>query len=254
MMQVKRNRAYTLRDGQPFREVDALRLAIADRSIEDKVDRPLMRRSGVWKFRTARNGTHFFVTSSNLQGDMKGTVHPTAAHFGFSSPDEKFESWVGPKPESRHLHKLKVRDLKDGEHQHIFIVHLPGFALMPEPLPFDKGKIVTWSDPPPPDFEVTFALTVIHGDWSQFLVTDPRFVSVGLMTGADDRHALVSFGLERYPDREAAVANMQRNLGLIQADGEPVKGDLTSFLWMEREENDPIRIIELSGVRCVPRT
>lgn len=254
-MRTQPNRAYTLRNGEPFQQVDALRLAIADRSVESGLEGPLLRKSAVWKFRTARNGTHFFVTSSHLQNDMKGTVHPTEAHFGFSRPDESFEKWIGPKPASRHLHTLKVRDLKDGEHQHIFVIHLPGFALMPTPLPFDPGKIVTWSDPHPSDSEVTFSLTVIQGDWTDFVTNEGPFVSVGLLTGAEDRHALVSFGVLKYEEKEAAVANMQLNLQLIQGrEIDPTDGDLTALLWMNRQEDEPVRIIELSGVRATNGT
>jgi hypothetical protein len=250
-MRTQPNRAYTLRNGEVFQQVDALRLAIADRAVDSGIDGPLLRKSAVWKFRTARNGTHFFVTSSHLQNDMKGTVHPTEAHFGFSRPDEKFDKWIGPKPASRHLHRLKVRNLKDGEHQHIFVIHLPGFALLRKPLPFDEGKIVTWSDPHPSDCEVTFSLTIVQGDWTQFVAIEGQFVTVGLLTGADDRHALISFGVLKYEDKEAAIANMQRNLGLIQGrEMDPINGELTALLWMDRQEDEPVRIIELSGVRA----
>lgn len=246
------NRAYTLRDGEIHQEVDAVRLAIADRSIESEIEGPLLRRSAVWKFRSAHNGTHFFVTSSHLQGDMKGTVHPSEAHFGFSSPSPDFRTWVGPKPASRHLHRLRIRDLSEGEFQNIFVVHLPGFALMPKPLPFDPKKIVTWSDPHPPESEVMFSLTVVQGNWRQFSFQEEGQVPVGLLTGSEDRHALISFGLSRYPDKDAAIANMKRNLGLIQAPADhSFPEDLTAVLWMERGEEDPIRMIELHGVSAV---
>jgi hypothetical protein len=255
-----RNRAFTLRDGEIHQEVDALRLAIADRDIAEGGDGPLLRRSAVWKFRTQRTGTHFFVTSFGIQSEMKGTVHPTEAHFGFSKPMEQIpETWIGPPPSSRHFHVLRIRDLQDGEYQHVMGVSIPGFALLETPQPFDRGKIVTWSNPHPRDCQVTFGLTVVQGDWKKYRdalleESSDSSVLVGLLTGDSERFGLVSFNLTKYSDAQSVIANMERNLALISQGATPKipEEELSVLLWMEREENDPIRMIELGGVRASP--
>lgn len=252
-MKVEPNRAYTIRSGEIHQRVDVVRLAVADRHVESNSEGPLGRRSAVWKFWPARRGNHFFVTSSHLQTDMKGTVHPKVAHFGFSQHQESYENWLGPQPESRHLHKLKIRDLREGDHQHILFVQIPGFALMSTPQPFDPGKIVTWSDPHPPNFEVTFALTVVQGDWRSFAASEGNFVTIGLLTGENDRHALISFGIAKYEDVSVAMANMERNLALIpNFDTGNKSEELTAVFWMERQDHEPIRIVELSAIENKP--
>lgn len=251
MTEANPNRAFTLRDGKIQQEVDAIRLAVGDRPFDKPDGSPILRKSGVWKFRTAKNGTHFFLTSSGLQSEMKGTVHLTEAHFGLNEHvEETSDSWIGPIPSSRHFHTLRIRELAEGEYQHVFGIAIPGFALMETPQAFDRGKIVTWSDPHPFDTEVTFGLTVVQGDWRQFLGTESPSTFIGLLTGDADRHALVSFTLNKYPDVSAAIANMQRNLGLIGLGNRqlPIE-ELSTIFWMDREVDDPIKIIELNSVR-----
>lgn len=250
MIAAERNKAFTLRDGDIHQEVDAVRLAVSDQAIGTGGKNLVMRRSATWKFRSQKRGTHFFVTSNGIQAEMKGTIHPTEALFGYSLPIRDMDrTWLGPLPASRHLHVLKINDLKDGESQDVMGISLPGFALMKKPLPFDAGKIVTWSDPHPPNFEVTYGLTVAQGDWRECIAQRPDQVFVGLLTGDSARSALISFNINPYPDVGAAMANMKRNLAFIDVrGGELPVGELTTMFWMDRNDADSIRMIELNGI------
>lgn len=252
MEQALRNRAFTLSRGDIHEEVDSVRVAIADRAVREGGNYPVRRRSAVWKYFPQKTGSHFFVTSSGIQKDMKGTVHPGEAHFGFSKdigPDNS--SWVGPLPSTRHLHVLKIRDLKEGEYQHVFAVSIPGFGLMQTAQAFDKGKVVTWSDPHPYNYEVTYGLTVVEGDWREFTTTTPGRVFIGLLTGDANRHALISFSVYPYQDLKAAIDKMQQNLDRIESrDREVSDQECSVLLWMNREADEPIRIVELNNVRA----
>ena len=144
---------------------------------------------------------------------------------------------------------MNIPVLKDGEFKHVFGVSIPGFALMQAPQPVDKGKIITGSEPHPPHCEVTFGLTVIQGDWKQFIVAGEGQAFVGLLTGDGDRHALISLNLQPYPDPKAAFENMQRNLALIDYSNSKLLGeDLSMLLWMERNPEDAILMTELHNI------
>ena len=250
MKQPDHNKAYTLRDGEIYQEVDAIRLAIADRALDGFDGKPIMRRSAVWKFRPHSKGSDFTITSSGIQKDMKGTVHLSEAHFGLvKHVHESDNSWVGPIPSSRHFHTLSIRNLNDGEFQNILGISLPGFALMQNPQCFENGKIVTWADPHPPNTEVTFGLTVVQRDWRSFLNRSDCQAFVGLLTGDGNRFALISYNLNPLPDAKASLENMQRNLNLIRTPSEKFTDEeLTVLFWIDRKPEDPIKIIELSGI------
>ncbi|HYD88869.1 MAG TPA: hypothetical protein VEA80_15450 [Vitreimonas sp.] len=242
------NKAYWLKDGEVVEQVDQLRLAIGAGEAA-----PDMRRSAVWKFSTRKKTTDFFVTANTIQGDMKGSVHRTRAHFGFADPSTEPEAWVGPPLHSRHYHVLEFNELAAGEYRNVMRVGLPGFALMPKPLPIEPKKRIHLIAPPPHDHEITFGMTVVEGDWRQFEPDVGQYV--GLLTGSADRHALISVRLMRYDDVDAVIANMKRNLALIDTHGRAIpEEDLSVLLWMNRAPDQHITMIELNGVRWQPKS
>ena len=245
------NKAFSLANGRIHEEVDKLRIVIGAGA-----DQPWMRRSDVWKFFPRSTGTDFFVTSASLQSEMKGTVHLKRAHFGFNKPFREAmpESWIGSIPPSRLYHTLEIRDLAEGEYQHLFAVAVPGFALLKTPLPLEAGKKHILVDPHPAGFEATFGLTVVQGDWRQVAIEGESDRFVGLLVGERGRHALISVTVQAYSDPDAVIANMNRNLGLIDAKGKPTPEELSAHLWMERGEEEPIRMIELHGIQANKRS
>jgi len=239
------NQAYTLKNGEIDEEVDVLRLLIGAGE-----DEPFMRRSSVWKFFMGKRGHDFFVTSSSIQGEMKGTVHLTRAQFGFTAQSPyPPKSWVGTPPLNRHYHTLDIPNLADGDFQHIFAISFPGFALLQTPQPLEPNKHTVRIEPPTATAEITFALTLVQGDWRQFQTAGENERYVGLLTGDTDRHALVSISCYRLTDATQTYKNMERNLALIDTQSRELPdGELSALLWLERQPNDPIRIIELGSI------
>lgn len=239
------NGAFLLRNGEITEEVDAIRLTIGAGP-----QQPGMRRSCVWKFRSRKDKTDFFVTSDSIQGEMKGTIHRTRAHFGFSDPSgAQPKSWTGSPLGNRHLHVVDIRDLRPGDYQHVMRVSFPGFALLPTPLALKPGKPVLQLDPPQPGTELTVGATIVEGDWRRF--SKPMNGEyVGLLTGDSDRYLLISITYVVYEDPESARRNMNRNLGRVDAPNVDAReGNLGVLLFMDRAEDQPITMIELNGVR-----
>lgn len=240
------NKVFILKDGQIESEVDSLRLTIGAGP-----DAPELRRSGVWKFMTRDKGTDFFVTSNAIQSEMKGSMHRTRAHFGLSkSLATPPEAWVGELPQSRHYHVLEIPELAEGDYKHVLRVAFPGFALLSAPQPLQPGKRITLIEPPSPNHEISLGITVVEGDWHQFQPERDSDKYVGLLTGDSDRYALVSVMHRAFSDTKAVIQNINRNLGLIDSrDREIPDKELSTLLWMDREPDQPISIIELNNVR-----
>lgn len=246
MSRSKQPRAFLLRDGQIHEAVDAVRLAVIDKEKRLK--------STIWRFWASKRGPDFYVTSGMLKSDMKASIHPTVAQFSYLAgfvPDMTSDKWVGAPISSRHIQRMDLPAMDMGESLHVFSVQLPGFGLR------RGGDAWQWSGPIglldayPPNELVTFDLVLVQGPWEPFAVPADGRAAIGLLVGHDGRHAVIFIRRQRIENPLERMEWIEQQLSQTKFKGEPID-DLCLLLWMNREPNQALTMIETHNIEARP--
>lgn len=240
-MSKKLRRAFYLDGDTVVAETDVVRFAVGndDQSL----------RSQVWTFFGSADRPDFYVTSSLISSDQKGSIHPTRAQFGYTSQmwPPSHGNWVGARPPSRHLETLTIPPLAEHEHFYVLTIRLPGIGLRKVGRPARRPKPLVLITPFDADTCVTLNLVLYEGDWRDFIAPIPGQKAVAALRNPDGRSLIVFMRKEREND---PVAFYNQFLSPLPA---PTKGvalgdDLTLFATHKRESHQPILITELHNI------
>ena len=207
-------------------------------------------KSEVWTFWGSAEKPDFYVTSSLINAELKGSIHPTRGQFSFTTqawPPPSFENWVGSRPESRHLDTIAIRHLVAGEHFHVMTIRLPDIGLRKVGVTAKRPRRFEQIPPFGYDECVTLNLVLYEGDWKEFISQLPGQKAIAAIRNQSGRSLIVFKGMEQESD---PVALYDQFLKGLQVSNTVVGlgGDLTLFVGHKREPNQPILLTELHNI------
>jgi hypothetical protein len=115
---------------------------------------------------------------------MKGSVHRTVAQFSFlADRPNAMDSWLGPRPPTRHLEQIAIPEMVVGSTLHIFSIVIPGFALRQEgvALPSGPWKPTKLVEAYAPNMVMTIDFVLVQGEWKPIAASNDGHVAVGLL-------------------------------------------------------------------------
>lgn len=246
----RRDRTFFLL-GETASPVDQLRIGVADESGS-------FHKSAVWSFWASKKGPDFYVSSSTLKADMKGSVHWTVMNFGFLQYASIFQPpWQGDRPQSRHLERLDIPEMVYGQTLHLWRVRIPGFALRDFEVPIQSSKHQLMLTPCPADQGFCIDMVLVQGDWRPIAeYREGRPQAFGALESDYGRSLLVFLSLERFDDLEQMKAHWSEQLARIPAAAIPnlpaADDNLQAMIWMQRTPEQAITMTELHGLRYRP--
>jgi hypothetical protein len=240
-MSKKKRQAFYLDGGIVVAENDVVRFAVGDDAKNLK--------SEVWTFFGSARNPDFYVTSSLISRDQKGSIHPTRAQFSFTSQmwPPSLENWIGPQPTSRHLESIIIPYLADGDHFHVMTIRLPGIGLRKVGRPANRPKPFVLIKPFSADICLTLNLVLYEGDWKDFIAPLPGQNAIAAIRNKDGRSLIVLMRNEQENDPVALYDRHLKSLPVPNAIN-IVSDDLTFFYSHKREPDQPILITELHGI------
>lgn len=235
----KKSRHAVYLDGDAIvAETDVIRFAVG----EDEHSL----RSDVWTFWGSAQRPDFYLTSSLVSEDQKGSIHPTRGQFSYTEQmwSLPLENWVGPPPASRHMETIDVPPLKAGEHFHVMTIRLPGIGLRRVGRPARRPKPFVLIPSFGVDTLISLNLVLFEGDWREFVDPLPGQKAVAAIRNQDGRSLIVFLRKEREQD---PVEFYNRFLGSIpwHSSGAKLPDGPSLFATHLREAHQPIFITEL---------
>jgi hypothetical protein len=240
----KRRQASYLDGNDEILQSDVIRFAVGD--AEDEI------RSEVWTIFGSATKPDFYVTSSLISTDQKGSIHASRAQFGYTSqtwPPSDY-NWVGEPPKSRHLEILNIPELTDGEHFHVLTVRLPGIGLRHRGRAARRPRPLVLFPSYGLDTCVTLNLVLYQGDWRDFISPLPGQKAVAAVRNDNGRSLIVFLRREYEADPRGRYRELLRSLPSASARLSHQQ-DMTVFVTHSRAPNKPIVLTELHNISTV---
>ena len=240
-MSKRARRAFYLDGNSVIAETDVVRFAVGDD------DQTL--RSQVWTFFGSANKPDFYVTSSLIRADQKGSIHPTRAQFGYISQmwPPRGRNWMGVPPPSRHLETLIIPPLVKDEHLHVMTIRLPGIGLRMAGRPARRPKPLVLIPSYDAQTLITLHLVLYEGDWRRFVAPTPRQKAVAALENSNGRSLVVFLRKEREDDPVAFYNGLLKSLP-VPSESTEWGDDLVLFATHQRLSDQPILITELHNI------